>query len=781
MTSEIQNRAPAGWILLPVLLASGTSAVAAWATGSLPLAAAAAVATGLAAAWWTERRLRSVIEPIAQIAAGDRYAALPDRIGRGPMAEMAAAAERMRQSLIDADALAVAHRSRESESKLHLAGHTFITQQFRAAVNEMISAFDKAGEEIRVTAADLGARSRDMRLRTTSAAESAADAARNVEAVGAAARGLLGLIARSGNEVAAAKDATERTVDDLARTDRTVRSLAAAAERIGMVVKLIESIAAQTSLLALNATIEAARAGAAGRGFAVVAGEFKSLAQQTAKATGDIGSQIRDIQEAVEQTVSAIAAVSSSVTTMSNSNRQLTGILDHQAVEIDRIGNRAESVAGTVANVLPEICTAVTQVEDTGHAVLGTAEDLIGRSQWLVDTVSRYFSDLEGGSIKIGVLHSLSGTMTASERPLQELLVMLIEQKNARGGLLGRPIEPIIMNPGSDPKLYAQQARKLVVEHKVAAIFGCWTSASRKEVLPIVEGERNLLFYPSQYEGQESSPNIFYTGATPHQQAVPAINYLRTLGHRRFFLVGSDHIYSRTTNAVLKGYLASLGIVGDMIAERYVPADFTGWRVLVEDIRRFAKSRHAAVIATITGDANLHFFRELARRRVSAATIPVMSLSINEAELPALMRSNMAGQMVAWNYLHAVDRKENRAFIADWRRFTGQPKAMTNDSMEATWIGFQLWTAAVEAAGTTEIDKVRAALGGRQIDAPSGFTVKMDGKTHHLYKPVMIGRISKDGLILPVWATEGLVPPEPWSPWLAGTAQREPPRTVKVA
>ncbi len=767
--------------MLPVLLASGTSAVAAWATESLPLTAAVALAAGLPAAWWAERRLRSVIEPIAQIASGDRYAALPERIGRGPIAEMAAAAERMRRSLIDADALAVAHRSRESESKLHLAGHTFITQQFRSAIDEMVSAFDKAGEEIRVTAADLGARSKDMRLRTTSAAESAADAARNVEAVGAAARDLLGLIARSGNEVAAAKDATDRTVGDLARTDRTVRSLAAAAERIGMVVKLIESIAAQTSLLALNATIEAARAGAAGRGFAVVAGEVKSLAQQTAKATGDIGAQIRDIQGAVEQTVSAIAAVSSSVTTMSDTNRQLTGILDHQAVEIDRIGNRAESVAGTVANVLPEICTAVTQVEDTGHAVLGTAEDLIGRSQWLVDTVSRYFSDLEGGSIKIGVLHSLSGTMTASERPLQELLVMLIEQKNARGGLLGRPIEPIIMNPGSDPNLYAQQARKLITEHKVSAIFGCWTSASRKEVLPIVEGERNLLFYPSQYEGQESSPNIFYTGATPHQQAVPAVNYLRTLGHRRFFLVGSDHIYSRTTNAVLKGYLASLGISGDMIAERYVPAEFADWRALIEDIRRFAKGKHASIIATITGDANLHFFRELARRRVTAATIPVMSLSINEAELPALMRSNMAGHMVAWSYLHAIDRRENRAFIADWRRFSGQAKAMTNDAMEATWIGVNLWSEAVEAAGTTEVDKVRTALGGRQVAAPSGFTVKMDGRTHHLYKPVMIGRISKDGLIVPVWATEGLVPPEPWSPWLAAARQPEPGRTVKVA
>src|SRR5712671_1982468 len=578
MTSDFQNKVPAGWILLPILLASGTSALAAWATDSLPLSAAAALLSGVPAAWWAERRRRAVIEPIIQIASGDRYAALPERIGSGPMAAIAAAAERMRKSLIDADALAVAHRSRESESKLHLAGHTFITEQFRSAINEMISAFDKSGEEIRVTAADLGARSKDMRLRTTSAADAAADAARNVEAVGVAARDLLALIARSGDEVAAAKDATDRTVGDLALTDRTVRSLAAAAERIGMVVKLIESIAAQTSLLALNATIEAARAGAAGKGFAVVAGEVKSLAQQTAKATGDIGAQIRDIQQAVEQTVSAIATVSSSVATMSDASRQLTGILDHQAVEIDRIGNRAESVAGTVANVLPEICTAVAQVEDTGHAVLGTAEDLIGRSQWLVDAVSRYFSDLEGGSVKIGILHSLSGTMTASERPLQELLVMLIEQKNARGGLLGRPVEPVIMNPRSDAKAYAEQASMLLVEHKVAAIFGCWTSASRKEVLPILERENGLMFYPSQYEGEETSANIFYTGATPHQQALPAINFLRSQGYRRFFLIGTDYIYPRTTNAVLRNYLAADGILGTDVVERYTPYGFDNWR-----------------------------------------------------------------------------------------------------------------------------------------------------------------------------------------------------------
>jgi urea transport system substrate-binding protein len=347
-------------------------------------------------------------------------------------------------------------------------------------------------------------------------------------------------------------------------------------------------------------------------------------------------------------------------------------------------------------------------------------------------------------------------------------VVMLIEQHNARGGLLGRPIEPVIMNPRSDPKLYGEQARALIVEHKVAAIFGCWSSASRKEVLPIVERAKGLLFYPSQYEGEEFSPNIFYTGATPHQQAIPAVNFLRDKGYRRFYLVGTDHIYPRTTNSVLKAFLSAHGIAGEVVVERYTPAGFTAWSSLVDEIRRFAKGGDAAVIATITGDANLQFFRKLARRGVSAETLPVMSLSINEAELPALMRFNVAGHYVAWSYLQAFDRRENRAFIADWRRFTGEAKASTNDAMEATWIGFNLWADAVEAVDTVEIDTVRTALGGRQIAAPGGFTVKMDGRTHHLYKPAMIGRIGRDGVIHPVSVTEGLVPPEPWSPWLSG-------------
>jgi urea transport system substrate-binding protein len=301
----------------------------------------------------------------------------------------------------------------------------------------------------------------------------------------------------------------------------------------------------------------------------------------------------------------------------------------------------------------------------------------------------------------------------------------------------------------------------------VAAIFGCWTSASRKEVLPVVERGNGLLFYPSQYEGEESSPNIYYTGATPHQQGLPAINYLRSQGCRRFFLIGTDYVYPRTTNAVLKGYLANNRIGGGDIAERYTAFGQTDWRDIVTDIRSFAKGGHAAIISTVSGDANLHFYRELALQGVRAEKIPVMSLTITEAELPALMRSNLTGHLVAWSYLQAFDRRENRDFLAAWRRFTGREDAVTNDPMEATWIGFQLWAAAVEKANTTEIEQVRRALAGRRINAPSGFEVKLDGQSHHLYKPAMIGRITKDGRIVPVSVTDGLVPPQPFSPWLA--------------
>ncbi len=771
MVAKFKSALPA-WIVLPLIFLGGVAVVTTWGTGNLWLGLATAVVGALAVAWYCERTLRRFVAAIAQIARGDRYAALPAQIQGGALAASAVAAETMRQALIDADALAVDLKSREAETRLRHASRGFFTQRFRSTIDELTVTFQSAGEEIRITAANLGARNKDMSQRAASAVEAAAGASRDVAAVADAARGLLSSIVACNAEASAAKDATDRTIADLGHTDFTVRSLAAAAERIGTVVKLIEAIASQTSLLALNATIEAARAGAAGRGFAVVASEVKTLAQQTANATAEIGSQIHDIQHAVNETVEAISSVSSSVATMSDANRQLTGILDHQGAEIDRIGNRAELVAGAVAGVLPEISTIASSVEEAGNSVVATAEDLLGRSQWLVEAVTRYFADLDFGSIKIGILHSLSGTMTASERPLQELLVMLIERQNAKGGLLGRPLEPVIVNPHSDPKAYADLAKKLIRDDKVAAIFGCWNSASRKEVLPIVEQDNALLFYPSQYEGEEASRNIFYTGATPPQQAIPAVNFLLGQDIRRFFLVGTDYIYPRTTNAVLKGYLSSKGI-GDC-RERYSALGEPDWRAVVEEIRRFARGGRTAIVATVSGDANVHFFRELASQGVFAAEIPVMSLSINEAELAALRHSNVSGHFVAWNYLHAFDTPENRAFIAEWRHFTGKQDAVTNDPMEATWIGFQLWADAVEAAGTTDVNKVRDALGGRRITAPSGFTVQMDAKTHHLFKPVMIGRITDDGRILPVSVTEGLVPPEPWSPWLKRAGAHDP-------
>ena len=767
MFFAIRNEMPGRWVLIPSLAASLGSASAGLVTGHAVVALAAALVLGGLAAWYAERHMRSILSSISQIAAGDRYATIPDQFQGGALtAGVNHVAETVRHSLIEAEAAAVDHHSRAAETRLHEAGRIFFTERFRHAVDELVSTFHHTGEEIRTTADDLGARNHDMRQRTVQATQAAMSAASDAEAVAQAARELSDLIERSTDEADATKQATERTVADLARTDQIVRGLAAAAGRIGMVVKLIEAIAAKTSLLALNATIEAARAGNAGKGFAVVASEVKSLAQQTAKATGDISAHIHDIQQAVDETVTAITAVSGSVATLSDANRQLTGILDHQSVEIDQIGQRAESVAGIIAGVLPGINSSVTEVEEVGRIVRGNAEDLLGRSQWLVDAVSSYFTDLEHGSIKVGILHSLSGTMTASERPLQELLVMLIEQCNAKGGLLGRPLEPIIMNPRSDVPLYATQARELIAKHRVAAIFGCWSSASRKEVLPIVERENNLLFYPSQYEGEEASPNIYYTGATPHQQGLPAIDFLISKGLRRIFLIGSDYVYPRTTNAVLRAHLASKGIASDSVREFYTPLGHANWKDVVENIRAFAKAGQAAVVSTVSGDANLHFFREMARQGVTAQTIPVMSLSITESELPALTRSNITGHYVAWNYLHAFDTRENRQFIEAWRAFTGLPQAVTNDPMEATWIGFHLWTTAVEAAGTTATAAVKASLYDRTLTSPTGFRIKMDGRSHHLFKPVMIGQIGQSGHIRPVWVTEGLVPPEPFSPLL---------------
>jgi urea transport system substrate-binding protein len=700
---------------------------------------------------------------------------------KGPLFELAQAAESFRASVIEPDALVVDQRRREAEARLHYAGRSFFTRRFRAAVDEVTDAFAAGSDRIGHTAADLAQRNRHMHLKVASASDAAQAASEDVNAIAASARLILSRIKRTTGDIGVSRIASDRAVADLAMADETVRGLALAGARTGEVVTLIQTVARQTSLLALNASIEAVRAGDAGQGFAVVASGVKKLASQTAQATEDISQQVRDIQLAVERTASALKNVHASVGSINDADSNLRSVLEEQTTKLDEIAVRASNIAGQVAGALPDIRYAVGHVDQAGQSVLGTAEELIDRSQGLVTTVGRYFTDLDHGAIKVGILHSLSGTMTASERPLQELLVMLIEQLNTAGGLLGRPLEAVIMNPRSDARTYAAQARALLTEHKVAAIFGCWTSASRKEVLPVVEELGGLLFYPSQYEGEEESPNIFYTGATPQQQAIPAVDYLIGQGRKRFFLLGTDTVYPRTTNAILKSYLGAQGIAGEDIAEFYAPFNHKNWEEVVTWIRRFGASGDAAIVTTVSGDANIYFYRELGRQGITAESMPAMTLSIGEGELPAIAGPEMAGHLAAWSYLHEIDSPENKAFVSAWRRFCNAPNVVTDDPMEATWIGFNLWKEAVSLEGSVEVRDVRRALGGLRIKAPSGFEVVMDLSNHHLHKPAVIGRITADARIVPIWISQGLIAPESWSPWLERyeTEPRTAPRRAR--
>jgi urea transport system substrate-binding protein len=759
---------PALWVAVPTFVVS-LAVAGAFQAGIVAALVVGFVGAALVGAF-TERRLARIISSIDRIARGDRYTSLPDLVGDGAIQQFAGTAETVRAALLQADTVSVDQLRRETEARLHHAGRLFFTGNFRRAVEEVVNAFTSAGERIRRTATELGQSNRDMAQQVTQASAAAAQAAEDVAGVAAAARDVEALVMNSAQQVVEARAATTRTTTELARADETMRNLGLAAQRIEEVIKLIQAIAGQTSLLALNATIEAARAGESGRGFAVVAAEVKELSRRTAKATEEVSDQVHGIQQAVRDTAEAIVAVDHSVAAMGSVNENINRIIEQQIAQLGLIGSEAMKVAAKVSQTLPGIRAVVTDVATAGDAVLSTAEDLIGRAESLASSVGRYFADLDHGSIKVGILHSLSGTLTTSERPLQQILVMMIEQLNRNGGLLGRPVEAVIMDPRSDANAYAEQARKLLRDDKVAAIFGCWTSASRKQVLPILTEHGGLLFYPSQYEGEEQSPNVIYTGATPRQQALPAVDHLLGLGRKRFFLVGTDYVYPRTTNAIIRNYLSSCGIGGDAVDELYVPFGEKSWHSKVHDIRKFA-GRDGAIIATLSGDSNVHFFRERARQGLDADILPVMSLSIGEAEMPALHERNLVGHMVAWNYLHSMDTPENHAFIEEWRQFTGDPQAVTNDPMEASWIGFKLWTEAVTAAGTIDVEAVRKALAGRSVRAPCGFDVRVDAENQHLHKPAVIGRMDKHNFIWPVWTSPTLIAPEPWSQWLPKNAE----------
>ncbi len=373
-------------------------------------------------------------------------------------------------------------------------------------------------------------------------------------------------------------------------------------------------------------------------------------------------------------------------------------------------------------------------------------------------------------TIKIGVLHSLSGTMAISETTLKDTMLMLVEEQNRKGGLLGKQLEAVVVDPASDWPLFAERTRELIEQHGVDAIFGCWTSVSRKAVLPVIEELNGVLFYPVQYEGEESSRNIFYTGAAPNQQAIPAVDYLMNeLGVERWVLAGTDYVYPRTTNRILEAYLKANGVAADDIMINYTPFGHSDWQNIVAEIKRFGGAgKKTAVVSTINGDANVPFYRELGNQGVSAEDIPVIAFSVGEEELSGMDTRPLVGHLAAWNYFMSEETPENEAFIEAWHAFIGDTARVTNDPMEAHYIGFNMWVQAVEKAGTTDSDAVIDALVGVEVPNLTGGTSTMLAN-HHITKPVLIGEIQEDGQFLTVWRTDDLVPGDAWSKYLEGS------------
>lgn len=397
------------------------------------------------------------------------------------------------------------------------------------------------------------------------------------------------------------------------------------------------------------------------------------------------------------------------------------------------------------------------------------------------------FGTLAADTIKVGILHSLSGTMAISETPLKDMALMSIDDINAHGGVLGKQLEPVIVDPASNWPLFAEKARQLLTQDKVAVVFGAWTSVSRKSVLPVFEELNGLLFYPVQYEGEEMSPNVFYTGAAPNQQAIPAVEYLLSEdggGAKRFILLGTDYVYPRTTNKILRAFLHTKGIQDKDIEEIYTPFGYSDYQTIVGNIKKFSADGKTAVISTINGDSNVPFYKELANQGIKATDVPVIAFSVGEEELRGIDTKPLVGNLAAWNYFQSVDNPTNKTFVEQWKAYAKAHKlpnadtAVTNDPMEATWVGMHMWAQAVEKAKSTDVDKVRAAMAGQTYPAPSGFTLTMDKTNHHLHKPVMIGEIEANGQFNVVWQTDTPIRAQPWSPFIAGN-DKKPDHPVK--
>jgi urea transport system substrate-binding protein len=404
---------------------------------------------------------------------------------------------------------------------------------------------------------------------------------------------------------------------------------------------------------------------------------------------------------------------------------------------------------------------------------------LPNRRQWLAATAGLLlgFTALSGAkaaddTIKVGVLHSLSGTMAISETTLKDTVLFLIDEQNKKGGVMGKKLEAVVVDPASNWPLFAEKARELITKDKVAAVFGCWTSVSRKSVLPVFKELNSILFYPVQYEGEESERNVFYTGAAPNQQAIPAVDYLMSKDGgsvQRWVLAGTDYVYPRTTNKILEAYLKSKGVKAEDIMVNYTPFGHSDWQTIVSDIKTFGSAgKKTAVVSTINGDANVPFYKELANQGIKATDIPVVAFSVGEEELAGIDTKPLVGHLAAWNYFQSIKTPANAEFIRNWQAFTNNPKRTTNDPMEATVIGFNMWVKAVEKAQSTDADKVIDALPGTQTPNLTGGVSTML-PNHHITKPVFIGEIKSNGQFDVVWKTKDLVPGDAWSKELEGS------------
>jgi urea transport system substrate-binding protein len=387
-------------------------------------------------------------------------------------------------------------------------------------------------------------------------------------------------------------------------------------------------------------------------------------------------------------------------------------------------------------------------------------------------------------TVKIGVLHSLSGTMAISETVLKDTVLMAVEEINAKGGVMGMKIEPVVVDPASNWPLFAEKARQLISQDKVAVTFGCWTSVSRKSVLPVFEELNSLLFYPVQYEGEEISRNVFYTGAAPNQQAIPAVEYLMSKdggSAKRWVLLGTDYVYPRTTNKILRAFLKSKGVADADIMEDYTPFGHSDYQTIIARIKKFSsEGKKTAVVSTINGDSNVPFYKELGNQGLKATDVPVVAFSVGEEELRGVDTKPLVGHLAAWNYFMSIKAPANDEFTKKWAAYAKakniaghKDKPLTNDPMEATYIGVYMWKQAVEKAKSFDTAKVSAAMGGQTFTAPSGITSTMDAKNHHLHKAVFIGEVTADGQFNVVWKTKGPVKAQPWSPFIAGNDKKK--------